>query len=534
MVPRPGSRETWNWMKGTSMEDAPAFIGVDIGTTSVKAVAFDRSGKTLAAEDREYPLRSPRRGWAEQDPEEILNALLDSLARVTHTLKERGVRVGCVSFSAAMHGLMALDGEGLPITPSIIWADNRASEQARRIRDEMDGLAIHRRTGTPIHPMSPLAKLLWFREEDPGTFQSAARWVSVKEYVFFRLFGEYVVDHSIASATGLFNLERREWDAGALRISGVSPEKLSRPVSTTQVMDGLRSEYAERLGLDSETPFVVGANDGALANLGVGAVDPGMVAVSIGTSGAVRSVVHEPTFDERGRLFCYALDEGAWVIGGPINNGGIALRWLRDKVFSELAKTAEREGRDPYDVMGELAAGVPAGSEGLIFLPYLTGERATQWNADARATFFGLTSGHGAGHMIRAVMEGVVFQIYAVARVLEEVSGEPKEVRATGGFARSALWRQMLADVFGREVVFPESVEGSSLGAAMLGMKAVGEIPALDAAKEMVEISHHHHPDEVASKTYTDLMEIFTRLYDRLEPEFEALKALELSSEDSG
>lgn len=519
-------------MKGTSMEDASAFIGVDIGTTSVKAVAFDRSGEVLAAKDREYPLRSPRSGWAEQDPEEILNALLDSLADVVSTLKERGVQIKCVSFSAAMHSLMALDGEGRPITPSIIWADNRASGQARRIRDEMDGLAIHRRTGTPIHPMSPLPKLLWFREEAPDTFRSAARWVSVKEYVFLRLFGEYVVDHSIASATGLFGLESGEWDEGALHIAGVLPEKLSRPVPTTHAMDGLRSEYAERLGLGSETPFVVGANDGALANLGVGAVDPGVVAVSIGTSGAVRSVVRRPEVEERGRLFCYALDEGEWVIGGPINNGGIALRWLKDTVFPDLAKATE--GKRPYDLMGEMASKISAGSDGLIFLPYLTGERAPQWNAHARATFFGLTLGHGRGHMVRAVMEGVAFQIHAVARVLEEVSGEPKEVRATGGFARSALWRQMLADVFGREVVYPDGVEGSSLGAAMLGMKAIGEIPNLEAAKEMVEISHHHRPDEVDSRAYAQLMEIFTRLYERLEPEFEALKNLELSPEDSG
>ncbi|MBA3791709.1 MAG: gluconate kinase, partial [Rubrobacter sp.] len=252
------------------------------------------------------------------------------------------------------------------------------------------------------------------------------------------------------------------------------------------------------------------------------------------TSGAVRSIVRRPEFEEQGRLFCYALDEGAWVIGGPINNGGIALRWLRDEVFPELADTAEKEGRDPYDLMGEMAGKTPAGSDGLIFLPYLTGERAPQWNAATRATFFGLTLGHGRGHMVRAVMEGVAFQIYAVARVLEEVSGEPKEVRATGGFARSALWRQMLADVFGREVVYPDGVEGSSLGAAMLGMKAIGEIPNLEAAKEMVEISHHHRPDEVDSKAYAQLMEIFTRLYERLEPEFEALKNLELSPEDSG
>lgn len=516
------------------LENAPAYIGVDIGTTSVKAAAFDRRGGTLAQEEREYPLRSPRRGRAEQDPEEILKSLLDALSDVVRTSKERGVLVGCVSFSAAMHSLMALDGEGNPITPSVTYADNRASEQARRIRADLDGLAIHRRTGTPIHPMSPLAKLLWFREKDAGTFEAAARWVSVKEYVLSRLFGEYVVDHSIASATGLFNLERRDWDEGALRVAGVTPGKLSLPVPTTHVMEGLHPEYAERLGLPRDTPFVVGANDGALANLGVGAVHPGVVAVSIGTSGAVRSVVHRPEVEEGGRLFCYALDEDAWVIGGPINNGGLALHWLRDTVFPEVGEIAGREGKRLYDLMGEMAGKVPAGSEGLIFLPYLTGERAPQWNPDARATFFGLTLGHGREHMIRAVMEGVVFQICTVARILEEVAGEPKEVRATGGFARSGLWRQIIADVLGREVLFSEESEGSSLGAALLGMKAVGEIPSLDTAGETVEISHRHSPDEVASEAYARLVEVFIRLYDRLEPEFEALKDLDLPSRDTG
>ena len=516
------------------MEEALAFVGVDIGTTSVKAIAFDRRGETLADEDQEYPLRSSRRGRAEQDPEEILTALLDTLGKVVGSLKERGVRVVCISFSAAMHSLMALDGDGKPLTPSIIWADNRASGQARRIRDELDGLAIHRRTGTPIHPMSPLAKLLWFREENPDTFEAAARWVSVKEYIFSRLFGEFVVDHSIASASGLFNLEDRDWDEGALRVAGVPPEKLSRTVPTTHVMDGLLPEYAEKLGLERDTPFVVGANDGALANLGVGAVDPGMVAVSIGTSGAVRSIVRRPEFEEHGRLFCYALDDDAWVIGGPINNGGIALQWLRDSVFPDLAEQAENRGEEAYDLMGAMADEISAGSEGLIFLPYLTGERAPHWNSSVRATFFGLTRSHTNGHMIRAVMEGVAFQLYAVERILAEVADEPKEVRATGGFAHSVLWRQMLADIFGHEILFPEGVEGSSLGAAMLGMKAVGEIDSLEATKEMVGISHRHRPNPENTEVYAQLMKIFVRLYDRLEPEFEALDELDLPSGDAG
>jgi gluconokinase len=510
-------------MEESRVDDATAVVGVDIGTTSTKAVAYDRDGRTLAREAEEYPLRSPLPGRAEQNPEEIFEAVLGCVSKAARTVKDGGARIGCVSFSAAMHSLMALDEDGRPLTPSLTYADGRASEQAARIKADLDGLAIHRRTGTPIHPMSPLAKLLWFREEEPETFERAARWVSVKEYIFSRLFGEFVADHSIASATGLFNLEKLSWDADVLGMLGLPEEKLSRLVPTTHVMEDLDREHAGRLGLDPGTPFVVGANDGVLANLGVGAFAPGVVACSIGTSGAVRSVVGEPRVDEGGRLFCYTLVEGMWVIGGPINNGGLALAWLRDSVFPELSEAARREDRDPYDLMEELAARVPAGSEGVIFLPYLTGERAPLWNPDARAVFFGMTRGHGREHLIRAVLEGVVYQMRAVARVLEEVTGEPEEVRATGGFARSALWRQIMADVFRREILFPESPESSCLGAALLGMKALGLVETLGAGERMIRTSRHHSPDSTAARAYEAPVEIFTRLYDRLEPEFEAL-----------
>lgn len=344
-----------------------------------------------------------------------------------------------VSFSASMHTVMGLDADGRPLTACITYADNRATEQAVRIRTEMEGSAIHDRTGTPAHPMSPLAKLLWFRERDVDTFGRTAKWVSFMEYLFYRLFGEYVMDYSIASATGLFNLQNLNWDYGVLEMLSLSEKKLSRPVLTTHVVEGLNPEYVERLGLEPGTPFVVGANDGVLANLGVWATEPGVVACSIGTSGAVREITARLRLDDGGRLFRYALTEDRWVVGGPINNGGIALGWLRDGLFPDLGDAAEEQGRDPYELMEELAGEVPAGSESLIFLPYLTGERAPQWNADASAMFFGLTLHHRREHLIRAVMEGVIYQMYGVALASEKVSGESREIRATGGFARSAL-----------------------------------------------------------------------------------------------
>ena len=507
------------------------YIGVDIGTTSTKTIAYGEGGRLLAEESAGYDLRSPQPGWAEQDPEEIFEAVLDALSSVVEAVKkDNHGEISGVSFSTAMHTLIGLDTDGRPLTASIIYADNRAAEQAARIREEMDGPAIHQRTGTPIHPMSPLTKLLWFRERDPDTFDRAARWVSMKEYVFYRLFGRYVVDYSIASATGLFNLKNLNWDDGVLEMLQLSEERLSRPVPTTHVVEeGLKAEYADRLGLDRGTPFVVGANDGVLANLGVGATEPGVVACSIGTSGAVREVVTRPQIDDELRLFCYALTKDRWVIGGPINNGGIALHWIQDGLCPDLGAAAREQGRDPYELMSEMADGVSPGSEGLIFLPYLTGERAPHWDADVSAVFFGLTLGHRREHLIRAVMEGVTYQMYSVASALEDVTGEPREVRATGGFAKSALWRQIMADVFRREVAFPDSYEGSCWGAALLAMKALGAIDSLDVAKQMTKISTRHRPDESSARVYEELMEIFIRLYERLEPEFAAISRLRRS-----
>jgi gluconokinase len=435
-------------------------------------------------------------------------------------VKRRGIGISCVSFSAAMHSLLALDGDGEPITPSLTYADARAIRQAVRVRREHDGLSIHRRTGTPIHPMSPLTKLLWFREADPQTFERAVRWVSVKEYVLLKLCGEAVVDHSIASATGLLNLKSLEWDQGALELLGLDPERLSRPVPATHVLEGLGGTYAEEMGLDPQTPFVVGANDGVLANVGVGATGPGTVACSIGTSGAVRSVVREPLVDEAGRLFCYALVEGMWVVGGAINSGGLALSWLRENVL-DLEDA-------PYEVMDDLAGSVPAGSDGLIFLPYLAGERAPQWDAGARAVLFGLGLRHGRGHLVRAVMEGVAYQMRAVARVLEEVTGRPEEVRATGGFSGSDVWRQVLADVLGHEVLYPDSPDGSCFGAALLGMMAMGGIEDLAEGRALVDVEHRHEPDAEAAGRHDELSGVFGRLYERLEPEFRAMERLRL------
>ncbi len=401
-------------------------IGVDIGTTSTKAVAFDarkrKRGDVLAHHAVEYPLETPEPGAAVQDPARIHLAVVAAIRGVVEQVGGMPGDVACVSFSAAMHSVIALDDDGSALTPSITWADNRAAPWARIVNHEHDGLALYRRTGTPIHPMSPLVKLLWLRHAFPTLWKRARRFVGIKEYVLARLCGVYVVDHSIASATGLFNLETRDWDEGALALTGLDPSRLSTLVPTTHRL-AFTDAAPALLGLTAMTPVIVGANDGVLSNLGVGAIDRGSVALTIGTSGAMRTVVDTPQTDPDGRTFCYALTDRHWVVGGPVNNGGIVLRWVRDEFAAAETETAKRLGIDPYDVLTHIAARVPAGSAGLLFHPFLAGERAPLWNPDLRGSFFGLAMHHRKEHMIRAVLEGVVMNLHTILPAVEALVG---------------------------------------------------------------------------------------------------------------
>ncbi len=495
-------------------------IGVDIGTTSTKAVVFTQGGRVVAHHAVDYPLLRPTPAAAEQDPDVIFSAVVETIRTSLLQCPPGPREIVCVAFSAAMHSVIAVDAQGSPLTRSITWADNRAAAWGERIKQQPGSDALYRRTGTPIHPMSPLVKLAWLREAQPDVFARAERFVGIKEYVFFKLFGRWLVDHSIASATGLFNLTALDWDAEALSMTGVSREQLSTLVPTTHHVEGLTREMAQQLGLPEGTPFVIGANDGVLSNLGVNAIHPGDVAVTIGTSGAMRAVVDQPLTDPAGRTFCYALTDRQWVVGGPVNNGGIVFRWVRDEFAAAECETAKRLGIDPYEVLTRIAERVPAGAEGLLFHPYLAGERAPLWNANLRGSFFGLAMHHRKEHMIRAALEGVIFNLHSILPAVESLVGTSRNILATGGFARSGLWRQMMADVFNREVVVPESFESSCLGAAVLGLYALGRIDTLDVIAGMVGATHRHSPIAKNVAVYQALMPIFMALPKQLDAQY--------------
>ncbi|QAY65742.1 gluconokinase [Paenibacillus protaetiae] len=505
------------------MSNVNYMIGVDMGTTSTKAVLFEENGTIVATASEEYPLYTPTPSIAEQDPDQLFGAVLHTIKSLMSQSGIAPERVLFVSFSSAMHSVIPVDRAGVPLMRCITWADNRSAEMSELLRKQLGGQEIYRRTGTPIHPMSPLTKLMWMKQEQADLFSRTYKFISMKEYVFYKLFNQYVIDYSIASATGMFNLEKLDWDEKALQIAGITPDRLSALVPTTHLMEGLDAKYAADMGLSPFTPFIVGASDGVLSNLGVDAIAPGVVAVTIGTSGAIRAVVDKPVTDPKGRYFCYALTDKLWVIGGAVNNGGVIFRWARDEFAAAETETAKRIGMSSYDLMSKLAEQVQPGAEGLLFHPYFTGERAPLWNPNARGSFFGLSLHHKKEHMIRAVMEGIIFNLYSVLLALEEAIGRPKQIKATGGFARSQLWRQMMADIFDQNVVVPESFESSSLGAVVLGLYATGRTDNLNIVSGMVGSTHEHQPNKANASVYHQLMGIYISLARKLEDEYESI-----------
>ncbi|GAK48459.1 gluconokinase [Secundilactobacillus oryzae JCM 18671] len=495
-------------------------IGLDIGTTSVKTVLYDLDGKVLGYSNNLYPLYQDQPDMAEEDPEEIFAGVLDGLTAVLRKADLKNGALKGVSFSAAMHSLILLDENHKPLTRAITWADNRAVKYADELRENGVGKQLYEKTGTPIHPMTPLSKLIWLRNEKPDLFKQAKCFIGIKEYVLYKLFGQLKEEYSTANATGLFNIFKMDWDDQALEVAGITRDQLPELVDTTDKMVGLKDEYARVIGIDKDVPFIMGATDGPLSNLGVNAIDPGVVAVTIGTSGAVRVITDKPRIDPKARVFCYYLAPNKWVVGGPVNNGGIVFRWVRDQLFAPEKITAEQMQVDSYDLLTQIAEKIPAGSDGLIFHPYLGGERAPIWDANARGSFFGLTRTHTRAHMVRASLEGIVYNLYTVMLALEEVVGKPKSIQATGGFARSALWRQMLADIFEQDVTIPESFEGTALGAAVLGMYSLGLVDDLSDVKKFVGVTNVHHPDESTFHAYRSLVPIYIRLSRLLQTEY--------------
>jgi gluconokinase len=495
-------------------------VGLDSGTTATKAVTAGTDGRVRDVASVGYPLLVPAPGRAELDAGRLQAAAVEALAAVAACARDRGDRVVGVSLSAAMHGLVPMDDDGRPLGPVLTWADGRAAEWATALVADGRAADLHTRTGTPVHAMSPLVKLSWERAQDPDLVSGTPRWGGVKELVVAALVGgRQVLDRSCASTTGLYDIRAGHWDDEALAIAGVRPDQLGEVLPTTAVLTGLRADVAGATGLPEGLPVVIGAADGVLANLGIGAVRPEVAAVSLGTSGAMRVVVPAPTVDPSRRLFCYALTDDHWVVGGAVNNGGSVVRWAAQALAagppgSPPGPAPELHGQDADDLDARLLAEaeqVPPGSAGLLCLPYLLGERAPWWRSGLRGAYIGLRREHRRPHLVRAAVEGVCQQL-ALVRDAFAATGLPVcEVRATGGAVASPLWVRTLAAALDLPVRVADSPEGTGLGACLLGLHALGALPDLDAVPALVAVNDPVEPDPDEAAVYARLRPLVDR-----------------------
>jgi gluconokinase len=473
------------------------FLGIDIGTTSVKSIAFSKEGKSLCESSISYPIFHPFSDWSEQNPEEIVRALVKTVENILQELHPQLPVL--LSFCSAMHSLIAVDKTGMAISPSIIWADNRAAGISAAIHRANRAKVLYEHTGLPIHAMSPFCKLLWLKENQKELFDKAYKFVGIKEYVFYKLFGVYAIDVSVASATGLLNAGTLQWDPWILEQVGITADKLSEVVPVDKIFHA-----PGILPALEKVPFVVGGSDGAMANIG-STEEPVSLVITVGTSSAARVILSRPYIDPGMRTFCYYINHSQWLLGGASNNGGIVLQWLHENIFhSEKTVT---------DFLTQ-ASDVKPGSEGLIFLPYLLGERAPIWNADAKGVLFGVQINHSQASIVRASLEGIIYCIYGISQAIMEQS-EIRNIYATGGFARNELGLQIMADVFNLPVLVCETVENSAWGAVKCGMMAMD----IQTPKGTV-ISKKYFPDTAIHSVYAKGFLKFQRLYELLKEEF--------------
>ncbi len=465
-------------------------------------------GREIASGSEFYGLETPQADFVEQDADVVYRATMHVLAGVLADVRMRGSEVAAIGFSSAMHGVLCVDDAGEPLSRVITWMDRRAHAVADKWRSDGTALALYRSTGAPMHPMLPVAKLRWLAENDAALFAKTRRFVGLKELVVYRWTGEWLIDHGIASATGMLDLRARDWDPRALELAGVEPDRLARPSPPSTALRRFRPAIARELGLTGSTSLVLASSDGALANIGVGATGRDDVALTLGTSGAVRILSGEPILDARARTFCYCADDTSYVVGGPTSAAGASLDWI----FGLLLDEIPMEQR--FERAVRLAGQIDAGAKGLVVLPFFAGERAPYWNSALRGAFDGLDLAHDRRTILRAAFESVVFGVYAVYEVVRELAHDAQRLLLTGGLTKSPLVRQLLADVFGMPAVQPREQEASAFGAALLAARAVGLVDDAGSAARAVGYDAPTQPNPDLALTYRVAFERYRRHID--------------------
>ena len=460
-------------------------IGIDIGTTATKGILYNNDGNEISSKSHSYHLIQNEVDQAEEDPLLIIQFVEDI---ITSLAREAKGQIRAISWSSQMHSLIGLDKDKKPLTNIITWADNRSKHIVSQAKESDLGMTIYNKTGIPIHPMAPVYKLLWIKQDQPELFSQVRYWVGIKEFIIYCLNGELDIDISMAAGTGLLNVETLQWDTEILDLISITPDQLPKIVSTTAILGNIHPDIIKKLGLTEETKLVAGASDGYLSTIGVGVLGNKEFVLNVGTSGAIRTLSPKPDLDKEARIFCYAASANHFLLGGPVNNGGIIYQWAQ-KVYFESENEAE---------LMNLAQTTPAGSNGLIFHPYLGGERAPLWNSDARGSFTGLNRNHGKPQIARSVLEGIVMNLFDAAQLIFTDSGKPDRIRVTGGFMANDFICQLTANVFNLPIVVMKNHESGTMAAMFLARLALG------ISKDFTEIRNFVCEDKVFNPEVTD------------------------------
>jgi xylulokinase len=506
---------------------ASFILAYDLGTGGLKTALFDAEGRQLDSLFGEYATRSAEESWAEQDPESWWAVFCATTRRLLEKHAVRPGSLAALSFSGQMMACLPVDREGRALAPCIIWADRRSLPQARELARRIDEQTYYRLTGNKIYPTYPLPKLMWLKENLPDVYRRTFRFLQPKDFLVHQLTGAFATDYSDASTTAAMDMKSLRWSEEVLELAGIDPEKLPEIRASTDVVGKVRPEAAAASRLPEGLPVVMGAGDGPCANLGCGVFREGSAYVYLGTSSWVSSASRRIVCDPAMALFnVCAAGPGMINVFGTMQMGGGSFQWLKNTVCAVERQMASLSGDSPYELMTRQAAASPPGSRNLLFLPYLRGERSPRWNPAARGAFVGLTAAHGRGELIRAVMEGVAFNLKVIREALKSEDASIREMRAVGGGAESPLWRQILADVFGEAVHVPAMLEGANpLGAAVIGGVGVGLFPDFTVVDRLNPIVAVQEPaeDPQVRERYARLFGVFEQTYQALLPVFNAL-----------
>lgn len=504
------------------------YIGIDIGTSGTKTVLFDRNGQALASASAEYPLAQPALGWAEQAPEDWWQAVKETLAAVTAEAAKQGIapdEIGGIGLSGQMHGLVMLDEKGDVIRPAIIWCDQRTAKECSEITEKVGAERLIEITANPALTGFTASKILWVKNHEPENYRRCQKILLPKDYIRYKLTGVFAAEVSDAAGMQLLDVPRRQWSAEVLERLGIDGALLAPLYESAEITGRVSAEAAAATGLSAGTPVAGGAGDNAAAAVGTGVVEDGRAFTTIGTSGVVYAHTSRVAIDPKGRVhtFCCAVP-GEWLVMGVTQGAGLSLKWFRDQFCGPEKETAALLGKDPYLLLDQMAASVPIGSRKVLYLPYMMGERTPHLDPDARGVFFGLSALHGKKEMLRAVMEGVAFSLKDCQQIIAGMGIPVDDMMACGGGGTSALWRQMLADLYGCPVKTLTSREGPALGAAILAMVGAGEYESVPAAcRAIVRTDKVQNPDPAAAEAYQPYYKLYTELYPALKASFKAL-----------